>query len=592
MDLPEAVDACSSIVDILRLRAARQPDRQAYTFLVDGETEAISQTYGELDCRARAIASRLLTTGTYRERALLLYPPGLDYIAAFFGCLYAGVTAIPAYPPRPGRPDRGLPRLRQIVADAQPGLVLATAALVDKLSLLLEQAPEFAKLEWLVTEHLAAPAQAVWQAPLPGGDEIAFLQYTSGSTAAPKGVIVSHRNLLHNLGLIKAAAAHGPDSIAVLWLPPFHDMGLIGGILQPLYVGFPTVLMAPMAFLQKPIRWLNAITRYQGTTSAAPNFAYELCVRKIAPAQCDGLDLRSWQVAFNGAEPIQAAVLDRFVEAFTPYGFRRETFYPCYGLAENTLIVSGGDPAAPPTVRRVRCSALGRNEVVDAEGADEDAQTLVGCGRILGDQSVVIVDPETCLPCGPDTIGEIWVSGPSVARGYWSNPEATAQTFAAQLADTGVGPFLRTGDLGFLDDGELFITGRLKDLIIIAGQNRYPQDIEQTVAESHPALRLGGQAAFSVDGDGGEQLVILAEMDRPSPRPAITAHVADSRMDEVEAEVTRAVRHAVSEAHALSAGTVVLVAPGSLPRTTSGKLQRHACRAAFLAGTLKLWRST
>jgi amino acid adenylation domain-containing protein len=352
-------------------------------------------------------------------------------------------------------------------------------------------------------------------------------------------------------------------------------MGLIGGILQPLYGGFPVVLMAPVAFLQRPIRWLEAISRYGATTSGGPSFAYDLCVRKTTPEQREGLDLRSWEVAFNGAEPVRAEAMARFAEAFEASGFRREAFYPCYGLAEATLIVSGGEKAAPAVVEAFEARELERRRVVVASEGEGDSRRLVGCGRTLPDQQIVVVDPERLTRSPPDQVGEIWVSGPSVAAGYWGQPEETAGTFEARLADTGEGPFLRTGDLGFVREGELFITGRIKDLIIVRGRNHYPQDIEATVGQSHPALQVDGGAAFSVEVDGAERLVIVQEVERTQ------------RDAEVE-EVGRAVRQAVAEEHELQVHAIVLIRPMSIPRTSSGKIQRHLCRAGFLEGSLKV----
>ncbi|HEX6288267.1 MAG TPA: AMP-binding protein, partial [Herpetosiphonaceae bacterium] len=563
----------ATLVELTRGRAARQPDRCGYTFLADDTTKTSSLSYAELDLRARAIGAWLQQADAAGTCALLLYPPGLDYIAAFFGCLYAGVVAIPAYPPTSARLDRALPqRLRAIVRDAQPRIALTTEATAALGAALAAQAADFQSLHWVPTDSLADGLADEWRPPALSGDTLAFVQYTSGSTAAPKGVMLTHANLLHNLALIEHGFGHTPDSRGVIWLPPYHDMGLIGGILQPLYAGFPVTLMSPLAFLQRPLRWLEAISDFKATTSGGPNFAYDLCVRKITPEQRATLDLSSWRVAFNGAEPVRAETLDRFAATFAECGFRREAFYPCYGLAEATLIVSGGRVDAPPTVREFQAAALAEHQVVAAAGDDRATRMLVGSGEALPDQQVRIVDPDTLRPCPPDRVGEIWVAGPSVAQGYWNRQEETERSFHTTI-DGDSRTFLRTGDLGFLHDGELFVAGRLKDLIIIRGRNHYPQDIEHTVERSHAALRPGAAAAFAVDVDDEERLVVVCEVERQQ-RHADIAQVAGS------------VRQAVAEQHELQAYAVVLLKPGGMPKTSSGKIQRHACRAAFLAGTL------
>jgi acyl-CoA synthetase (AMP-forming)/AMP-acid ligase II len=376
----------ATIVDLLRWRACHQCDRQAYTFLTDGERKEEHLTYQELDRQARAIGTLLQQAGVAGERALLLYPPGLGYIAAFFGCLYAGVTAVPAYPPQPARLNRTLPRLEAIASDTQAAVILTTSTIALMGKVVLAHNRSFRRMRWLTTSRLARRLEEQWHDPAVGKDTLAFLQYTSGSTAQPRGVMLSHNNLMHNLGLIHQCFEHTPESQGVIWLPPYHDMGLIGGILQPLYGGFPTVLMSPVAFLQNPFRWLQAISRYGATTSGGPNFAYDLCVRKSTPAQRASLDLSCWKVAFNGAEPIRPDTLERFAETFAPCGFRREAFYPCYGLAEATLIVSGGAVPKPPIVRTFQGAALEHNRVIGTPTDQDGTRTLVGCGYALADQ--------------------------------------------------------------------------------------------------------------------------------------------------------------------------------------------------------------
>jgi acyl-CoA synthetase (AMP-forming)/AMP-acid ligase II/acyl carrier protein len=559
-----------TLVDVLRWRALAHPNRHAGTFLRDGETDEVRLTYGELDRHARAIGALLQGLEAAGERALLLYPPGLDYVAAYFGCLYAGVVAVPAYPPRR---NRSLARLQAIVADARATLVLTTTPLLGALRAPAAEPTGLDTLRWLTTDRLEHGREDRWEEPRLGPDTLAFLQYTSGSTGAPRGVMVSHGNLLHNAKLIRRSFDQTPESHAIIWLPPYHDMGLIGGILQPICTGFPFTLMAPVDFLQRPRRWLQAISRYRATTSGGPNFAYDLCVSKIGPEEREGLDLSSWECAFNGAEPIRPDTLDRFATAFAPHGFRRNAFLPCYGLAEATLLVAGGGKAAPPVVRAFPSAALTRHRVATPRPAGEDTHRLVGCHVVRSDQELAIVRPESGSPCAPDEVGEIWVGGPSVARGYWNRPEETARVFQARLADRDAGPFLRTGDLGFVQDGELFVTGRLKDLIILRGRNYYPQDLEQTVEGCHASLRPGCGAAFSVEVDGEERLVIVQEVEREYRRADLN-------------EVIATIRQAVARAHEVPVHDVVLIRPAGIPKTSSGKIQRRACRDAYLAGRL------
>ncbi|CAG0933466.1 nonribosomal peptide synthetase DhbF [Thermoflexales bacterium] len=565
----------TTLVELLHWRALHQPEQLAYTFLLDGEAEEVSFTYQGLDQQARAIGAKLQALGAKGERALLLYTPGLEYIAAFFGCLYAGIIAVPAYPPDVHRLNRTLPRLQAIVTDAQATIVLTTAPLLAMAELLFDEMPDFKALNWIATDTLTSVEAEEWQLSLVNGDDLAFLQYTSGSTAAPRGVMLSHDNLLHNSALIHRCFGATPHSRGVVWLPPYHDMGLIGGILQPLYGGFPVFLMSPIDFLKRPLRWLQALSRYQGTISGGPNFAYDLCVRKISPEEREQLDLSSWELAFNGAEPVRIETLQNFARTFAPCGFRPEAFYPCYGLAEATLIVSGGTKAALPVTHVVDRAALQQHRVEPMMTAQSAAQTLVGCGHTLASQRIVIVNPETLNDCRSEQVGEIWVAGPSVVQGYWNQPEKTAETFGAHLAGTGDGPFLRTGDLGFLHEGELFVTGRLKDLIIIRGRNHYPQDIEQTVERSHPALRPGCCAAFSITVANEEQLVVAQEVN----------HLATEQ--DWHAAI-RAIRQAVAEEHAVQVHRVALLAAGSILKTSSGKIQRQACRAGFLADSLEV----
>ncbi|MEW5859171.1 MAG: AMP-binding protein [Cyanobacteriota bacterium] len=564
----------TTLVEILRYRGSQQAEKKAYTFLLNEELQESYLTYGELNRRALQIAYLLQSRVAPGDRALLLYPAGLEFIVAFFGCLYAGVIAVPAYPPQFNRP---MTRLNVIVADAQASVVLTTTQILSNVESRLNQAPELQALQWLTTDNIIANnLENSLQETKVSGDTLAFLQYTSGSTGTPKGVMVSHGNLLHNEKIMQQAAQHTDKTIVVGWVPLFHDLGLIGNVLQPLYLGIPCILMSPVAFLQRPLRWLQAISHYKATTSGGPNFAYELCVSKITSEQRETLDLSSWDVAFNGGEPVRAETLARFATAFESCGFRREAFYPCYGMAEATLGVAGGTKAALPVLKTVQEDALEKHRVVSASQENDKVRTLVGCGQTLLEQQIVIAHPDTLTRCQPNEVGEIWFSGNSVAQGYWNRPQETQTTFRAYLADTGEGPFMRTGDLGFLQEGELFVTGRLKDLIIIRGRNHYPQDIELTVEHSHPVLQVGCTAAFSVEINGHEQLVVACEVERTSRR--------NLDVDEVVATI----RKAVSQQHDLEVYGVLLLKTGTIPKTSSGKIQRHACKAGFLAESLSV----
>ncbi|MFL6198800.1 MAG: amino acid adenylation domain-containing protein, partial [Thermoanaerobaculia bacterium] len=564
----------SNLVDVLRRRAAEHPDRVAYRFLDDGEEEGSSLTYAELDRRARALGAFLQRHGGAGERALLLYPPGLDFVVSFLGCLYAGTVAVPAYPPRSNRPDS---RLQAIARDARPRFALTTPVLRDKAGVFLARNPELAGVQWVATEEMDLSLSDSWErGPELNAEGVAFLQYTSGSTATPKGVVVRHGNLVHNEEMIRRAFGQSEESVIVGWLPLYHDMGLIGNVLQPLYVGGTCVLMAPVAFLQRPSRWLRAISRYRATGSGGPNFAFELCVRKVSPEEREGLDLSCWEVAYNGAEPVRADTLERFAESFAPQGFRREAFYPCYGLAEATLFVSGGERGSFPEVLEVNAEALERNR---AEEARSGGRSLVSCGSPWLEQRIEIVDPESCRPLPEGEVGEVWISGPSVAGGYWNRPEESERTFGARLAGS-EDAFLRTGDLGFLSGGALYLTGRAKDLIILRGRNLYPQDLELTAERSHGDLRPGCGAAFAVEIEGEERLVLVQEVERDAEKRW-------QRGMGSAAEVAEAVRRAVATEHEAAVHAVVLLRAGSVPKTSSGKIRRQSCRADFLAGNLE-----
>lgn len=595
-------DELTDLIGILNWRAQQQPDQPAYTFLLDGESEEATLTYAQLNRHARAIAARLQAMGvTNGRRALLLYQPSLDYVAAFMGCLYAGAVAVPSYPPDPFRMERTFPRFHAIVTDSAASAVLTTAMILDLAGELFDEHPDLQPLRRLATDEIPDDEADAWQPPTVNGSTLAFLQYTSGSTAQPKGVMLTHDNLLANLAMIREGFGITPDDVGMIWLPPYHDMGLIGGVLQPLYAGVNVILMSPLDFLQRPLRWLRAISRYRATVSGGPNFAYDLAARKVTDAQKATLDLSTWKVAFNGAEPVRRETMERFSQVFAPCGFRPEAFYPCYGLAEGTLIVSGGRRGQGARYARVKASALGAGQAVPAAEDDPDGQPAVSCGAALGEERILIVDPETRQPLPDGQVGEVWVTGPNVAVGYWNRPQETAETFHAvpepaadanfseKLASVAEARFLRTGDLGFILDGELFIAGRIKDLIIIDGQNHYPQDIELTVEKSHPALRPGCAAAFPITVDGQECLAVAVEVAK-NLRPAQDGQATSD--DALDPEALRAaIRRAVTAGHDLRVHAIALLKAGSIPKTSSGKIQRHACRHGFLSGTLELWDS-
>ncbi|MDO0917728.1 fatty acyl-AMP ligase [Streptomyces sp. DT2A-34] len=576
-----------SLVDLLTTHASHHPDRTAFRYLVtgdhDGEIQEIS--YGRLAERSRAVAAWLQERGLTGSRAMLLYPPGPEFICGYLGCLAAGVVAVPGVPPQ-GRAQnhRALTRMKRLIADADAKVILGGREVITALSGMVEHLPDLADITLVVTEDIPDEAAASWREPDLTADSVAFLQYTSGSTSAPRAVMVTHGNLLANERVITERMGHTPDTIAeyghemfVSWLPVYHDMGLIGPVLNTVYLGVTATLFSPLHFLQQPRRWLTAIDRYRPHTSGGPNFAYELCLKHAGPELLDGLDLSSWKVAFNGAEPVRAATLRRFTDTFAPAGFRGEALYPCYGLAEATLMVTGSTVTAPPAV-------LQASETGPHSGQADAA--AVGCGRPGPDVTVAIADPERHEELPDGEVGEIWVRGASVAKGYWRNALATRETFRAALTGHD-GRFLRTGDLGFLRDGELFVTGRLKDLIVIDGRNHYPQGLELTAEMAHPALRPGCTAAFSVEagdvgaGDAGAGSGAGAD----GEQPVVVAEIAPDSAGEAE-KITDVVRSAIGEAHGLSVRDVVLVRPGTIPKTSSGKIQRHASRAAYLGGTL------
>ncbi len=551
-----------TLVDVLFSVVRANPSQTAYIFVKDrGRTEQ-KMTYWQLFQQARAIAMTLQQKGYQEKCVLLLYPPSLDYIVAFWGCLLAGVTAIPAYPPNFNRP---IDRLESIVTDAKPVAAITTDALVGSLVYHFGNHSGLEHIDCISTDLLDVSDED-WVPPAIDADHIAFLQYTSGSTSLPKGVMVSHKNLMQNEQIICEAFGHTQETVVAGWLPLYHDMGLIGNVIQPLCLGRTCVLISPLDFLKKPVLWLEIISKYKVTTSGGPNFAYDLCVRKVKPEDIAKLDLSSWRVAFNGAEPIRATTLQAFSDTFAPAGFDPRAFYPCYGLAEATLFVTGVTHMTGPVIKRFDASALEENRAVPAA----EGTMLVGSGRLWGDQKLLIVDPDSGQPLSDNEIGEIWLQSDCVTRGYWQRPAATEETFHAYTHD-GLGPFLRTGDLGFLSERELFVTGRTKDLIIIDGRNHYPQDIEHTVERTNDAVRPSGCAAFAVDHENEEQLVVVAR---------VKMQGATVSIEQLRQEIIGA----IVETHQIRPHDIVLITQGNIPKTTSGKVQRRLCRKMYLNG--------
>jgi acyl-CoA synthetase (AMP-forming)/AMP-acid ligase II/acyl carrier protein len=568
-----------TLLDLARIQAETNPELAAYSFLSDGGG-ATSLTFGELDWQARCLAVEILRQVEPGARVALVFPPGLDFVVAFLGCVYAGVLAVPATYPKPRRP---MPRLNSILSDCGAELALTTSAALATIER-TETAGLPRDLKWVSVDAVDTSLGANWEAPVIQADDTAYLQYTSGSTSEPKGVMISHANVLHNLEMIFVGNVGERNAklkltgrrTSVSWLPAYHDMGLICGVLGALYEGGHGVLMSPTAFLQRPWQWLKAISDYRANVAGGPNFAYDLCIRKITPEQRAELDLSSWEVAFCSAEPIQHETLKRFNETFRSYGFRGDTFYPCYGLAEGTLLAAGSLGPRQPKAITIYRAALAHNRIeLGDESLNGAGQKLIACGGPLLGQELIIVDPQTHAPLSERAVGEIWLHGPSIGHGYWNRPEDTRRVFQAHTTVNETKKYLRTGDLGFLHEGELYVTGRLKDVIIIRGRNHYPQDIERTVAAAHPALAAGAGAAFSLDVNGQEVLAIAFEVDR--------------HQQELEPGLlVRSIRRAVAHEHELEVHAVVLVRQASLPRTTSGKMQRHLCRERYLADELKV----
>jgi acyl-CoA synthetase (AMP-forming)/AMP-acid ligase II len=560
-------DSLKSLVDILQWRSTNQPNKRIYRFLQDGEDEERTMTLGELNVRAKSIASELQKVASKGERGLILLPAGLDFIVAKLGCLCAGIIAVPVPPPHHLRIEKSIHATLRIINDAKPSLVLLHKNLSEAIKRSPQLASKFNGIHFIEFDEDLPDTSSAWRNPDISEEDIAFLQYTSGSTSAPKGVMISHKNLMSNLHAIERSMGLSETNESVFWLPPYHDMGLIGGILQPLYSGFTVTLIPHLLFLQKPVRWLNALSKYEANTSGAPNFAYELCLKKVTPEQRDQLDLSKWEIAMNGAEAVNLQTMEKFRDYFAPCGFQQNAFAPCYGLAEATLMISSISTLDTYHSVNISRTALKENKVVFHQD-ETDLQTIVGCGKCIDDHQLKIVDPITHLICQKDEIGEIWFRGPSVAQGYRERVLETECSFGARIQGTNDGPFLRTGDLGFMADGQLFVTGRIKNLIIIDGKNFYPHDIEKAVQDAHFAIEPMGTAAISSDKNGSEHLIILVE----------------TRTNSLfsQDDLISAIRKTISENFSLSVEDIQLVPRGFIPRTTSGKIKHHECKMNYL----------
>ncbi len=562
-----------TLPEILAEHAGSIPDAPAFAFLPDGETVESTLSFGELDRRARAIASHLADfTG---RRAVLVHPSNADFVAGLFGCLLAGVVAVHA-PLVADSAGHALSRVEVVADRCRASVVLGPSGVVDDKSLLAAAGRGVRELPWYASDVLAGDESLLdsVRPPRPDRDRLAMIQYTSGTTGTARGIPLRQSQLTDQAARMHARLRSSPESVTVGWTPLFHDLGLFLTVLEPVYAGHRAIVLAPLAFLARPVRWLEAIGNFGGTISGAPNFAYELCVRRTTPADRASVDLSSWVATFVGGEQVLPATLDRFAEAFGPSGFDPAAFIPAYGLAEATCGVTGRTTGRGPVSRGFDRAGLAAGRAIEAP----DGHRIASVGFPYLEQRIEIVDPASLRPAQAGAIGEIWVQGSGVADGYWNDPEATAETFGWRMAGDGEqgGPghgaagFLRTGDLGFTTGGELFVVGRLKELVIVRGRNIYPGDIEATVQASHVSLRPGCGAAFAVETDDGEALVIAQEIRRG--------------WDGDPAVIRDAITRAVLDDHDAEVRAIVLLPPGSIPKTTSGKIQRKLCRMRFLQG--------
>lgn len=567
---------CSTLVEILARRAVQKPTLRAYAFLADGRKESGSFTYAEIDQRARAVARGLRERGLEGERVLLLFQPGLGFVATFWGCLYAGVVAVPLMPPSSVRLKAALPRLVSVVKDARAKAVACEPELVE---LLRSQAPELEQLQWLTPADFE---DAPWEGPAPRPNQTAFLQYTSGSTGSPRGVVVTHGNVFHNEHRIHRSLTLTDECHVVGWTPLEHDMGLMVSLFLPVFSGAFSIMMSPLTFLKRPLAWLEAIQKYRGVVCGGPNFAYELLLKRVTKDQIEKLDLSSWNRAFVSAEPVRADTMRRFIAAFEPAGMRSWHMSPAYGLAESTLMVSIKPDRVELPLVDFCAASLDQGRVVTGPATSSNLRTLVSSGRpTRDDQEIAIVDPETRRACAADVVGEIWLRSPSVAAGYFERPELNAEVFAAQIEGTDGGVrYFRTGDLGFQYQDELFVVGRLKDLIIIDGLNHHATDVEDSILRAHPILRGSSAAVFPVENAGRERAAAVVEVRRRDLDE--TSH--DQQLD----AISTAIREFVSEEHGIGLARVALVRSGAIPRTSSGKVQRYLCARMLATDAFEL----
>jgi acyl-CoA synthetase (AMP-forming)/AMP-acid ligase II len=562
-----------TLVHAIRRWVRERPEAIAFRFLTRFGEHVEELSFAQLDREAAAVAARILEVARPGDRAALVFGSEAGFIRAFFGCLYAGVLAVPAPPPSM---HRGGGRLASLVADCRPAIVLTDAAIEGVVRRRFEADGGSPSLAWLAVGTVASDAPAASALPPPPEpDDLALIQYTSGSTAAPRGVVVSHGNLVANALATETSGVDTPSLQSLSWLPLFHDMGLVGQVVVPSYFGATATLMPAFDFLQRPLAWLRAMSDYRATYSLAPNFAYDLCVERAPEGGEAELDLSRWVSAGNGAEPARYTTMKRFAARFGPCGFDVASFFPLYGLAEATLFVSGGPRGIPFGVCRASRAALLANRVEEVGNAAEAPSVeMVGNGCVRADTTAKIVDPDTLEGLPHSIVGEIWLRGPSVAKGYWERPEASRETFEAICASDGA-RYLRTGDLGFFRERQLYICGRLKDLVIVSGRNHHAADLELTLEGCHPDLAKGGAVVFSVDEGDRERPVAVCEIKRSAARDLDAGVMA------------AAVRAALAEHHGLALDDVAIVRHGSLPKTTSGKMMRSACRVMYLEDRLE-----
>lgn len=567
------VKNCTTYTEVIKNRVQSSPDHKVFRFLNDGVTENESFTYLQLETRAKAIGSAMQKVGKKGDSVLLLFQPGLSYVASLYACFYSGFIGVPAYPPRR---NRGIDRVYMIIEDSGANICLVSQHVYDDISRNFADNEKFSNINWIIYEDISDENSNMFVDEEILSHDTALLQYTSGSTGQPKGVMLTQLNLLYNSEYIRQSFNINRNSIGVHWLPIFHDMGLIGGILQAAYVHGVNINIPPMTFLKNPMTFLNAIHKYKATIAGGPNFAFDYCVEKTTEEDRKSLDISSMEVFFCGAEPIRKSTYRNFLDAFGVSQVSDKMLYSCYGMAETTLIVTGGYSNEDPKYISIDSSSLSENKIVVVEENNENAISLVGCGHTWMETNIEIVNPLTLEKCGNDEVGEIWISGPTVATGYWNNPDETKRTFNAYIADTNAGPFLRTGDLGFVNEKELFITGRIKDLIIIRGVNHYPNDIEFSIQKSITEIRQNAGAAFPITINNTEKLVVVQEIERTAMRNADKSPIIDK------------IRQVIAEDHELDVYSVVLVRPGSIPMTSSGKIQHRQSKYEFLHGDLNI----